>query len=189
MPRNESTARLIDGLLQLAVMTSSLDPDTLLADLPDVVDDKTASTLLALPADTQRREVTRLVRYILAQNLAQDENGLIVLTSNGKRRVYQRQLDTMRIPAPTRWDNKWRIVLFDIPSDARVVRSTFIAHLRRLGLQPMQQSVWAYPYECREQIMFVADAHGLSDHVCYIETSTISEDSALRSQFTHLLLA
>lgn len=187
MPRNETSARTIDGLLQLSVMTSSLDPEVLIGDIVEVVDDQTARFLRSLDPDELRAHIARLLRYIQQQGLVYSEHGQVVLTSKGKRRVYKRQLDTLRVPTPDIWDGRWRIIIFDIPSDARVVRSTFIAQLRRLGLQPMQQSVWAYPYECREQIMLVADTHGLSDHVCYIETNFIDEDLALQSMFAHRL--
>jgi hypothetical protein len=187
MPRNETTARTIDGLLQLSVMTSSLDVDTLLSDIFEVVDDQTARTLRSLSPVELHLHIARLLRYIQQQGLVYSEQGHVVLTNSGKRRVYKRQLDTLSIPTPTTWDGRWRIILFDIPTGTRVVRSTFIAQLRRLGLQPMQQSVWAYPYECREHIMLIAETHGLSDHVCYIETNFIDQDTSLRSMFTQVL--
>lgn len=40
------------------------------------------------------------------------------------------------------WDGKWRIVVFDIPEQKRLVRDLFRRNLKKWGFKPMQKSVW-----------------------------------------------
>ena len=39
----------------------------------------------------------------------------MVLTDKGKNKAITFKIDSMEIKKPKQWDNKWRIVLFDIP--------------------------------------------------------------------------
>lgn len=40
------------------------------------------------------------------------------------------------------WDGKWRIVVFDIPEQKRVIRNLFRRNLKKWGFKPLQKSVW-----------------------------------------------
>ena len=40
------------------------------------------------------------------------------------------------------WDNKWRIVIFDIPEQKRTIRNLFRRNLKKWGFKPLQKSVW-----------------------------------------------
>lgn len=41
------------------------------------------------------------------------------------------------------WDGKWRIVVFDIPENKRLVRDILRSRLKLWGFKPWQKSVWA----------------------------------------------
>lgn len=42
----------------------------------------------------------------------------------------------------SKWDGKWRIVIFDIPEKLRIVRNLFRRRLKDWGFRIFQQSVW-----------------------------------------------
>jgi phenylacetic acid degradation operon negative regulatory protein len=45
------------------------------------------------------------------------------------------------------WDEKWRIILFDIPESMRTLRQMFRLKLLDLGARMLQSSVWITPHE------------------------------------------
>lgn len=40
------------------------------------------------------------------------------------------------------WDGKWRIVVFDIPEQKRLIRNLFRRNLKKWGFKSLQKSVW-----------------------------------------------
>src|SRR3989338_1597786 len=40
------------------------------------------------------------------------------------------------------WDGKWRIVIFDIPEEKRIIRNLFRRNLKKWGFKHLQKSVW-----------------------------------------------
>jgi len=57
------------------------------------------------------------------------------------------------IPIPERaWDQKWRVVIFDIPEKARNVRNHFIARLKELGFARLQNSVYLTVHNVCDQV-------------------------------------
>ncbi len=56
------------------------------------------------------------------------------------------------ISRPSMWDGKWRIVLFDIPTDRKVVRDALRFMLKRFGFCQLQKSVWIFPFDCKKEI-------------------------------------
>lgn len=40
------------------------------------------------------------------------------------------------------WDGKWRVVIFDIPEEKRIIRNMFRRNLKKWGFKHLQKSVW-----------------------------------------------
>lgn len=40
------------------------------------------------------------------------------------------------------WDGKWRVVIFDIPEEKRIIRNLFRRNLKKWGFKHLQKSVW-----------------------------------------------
>lgn len=51
------------------------------------------------------------------------------------------------ITTPKKWDQKWHILMYDIPDSHRRVRLYIASMLKNIGLKPIQNSVYAYPYD------------------------------------------
>lgn len=66
-----------------------------------------------------------------------DEQGLIIKLTNEGRTVM-----LLEGVEPTRWDGKWRIVVFDIPEQKRIIRNLFRRNLKKWGFKHLQKSVW-----------------------------------------------
>ncbi|MEK7122084.1 MAG: hypothetical protein AAB807_00755 [Patescibacteria group bacterium] len=111
-----------------------------------------------------------------------DNREQIRITDRGINRVLYYQLQNIKINPPKKWDNKWRIVLFDIPEKFKKSRDALRHSLRKLGFIEFQKSVFIYPYSCKDEINFIINFFNIYDYVYYIETQ-ISPDRELRSKF------
>ncbi|HEY4509839.1 MAG TPA: hypothetical protein VJC15_02530 [Candidatus Paceibacterota bacterium] len=108
----------------------------------------------------------------------------IRLTEKGRKRAGIYQINDLKIKKAKKWDGKWRLILFDIEELKRIKRDAFRGILKNLGVKPIQQSVWVYPYECRDEIDLLRDFFGLKQkELRYIVTSSIGEDSEWRKEF------
>ena len=107
---------------------------------------------------------------------------IITLTDKGRRRQLAYAWENMKIKKPHKWDGKWRMVMFDFPKSANSFRDAFRNKLKRLGLFQFQQSVWTHPYECKDEIDFVAEKFGLARYITIL-TVSIDSDKILREKF------
>lgn len=108
----------------------------------------------------------------------------ISLTEEGRKRAGIYQINSLEIKRPKKWDQRWRLILFDIKELQRTKREAFRGILKNLGIEPLQQSVWMYPYECRDEINLLRDFFGLTQQeLRYIVTDTIGEDLEWRKEF------
>jgi phenylacetic acid degradation operon negative regulatory protein len=82
-------------------------------------------------------------------------------------------LELKTINVPTRWDGKWRLILFDIPEAKRVLRDQTRRLIKELHCIQLQQSVWVHPFPCFSQFRQIQKAYGRSNDIILIETDTI----------------
>lgn len=144
----------------------------------------------AIDADTLKKAIRSLYesRMISSRDNV-DGSVTIVLSRHGKAAVQALTYDPekMRIPTPQQWDGKWRIVLFDIPHHLRQARDAFRFHIRRLGLYPLQKSVFVYPYACGNEIDFLVEFHQVRPYVRHIVAEEIDTALHLRRIFKEIL--
>jgi hypothetical protein len=88
-----------------------------------------------------------------------------------------------KIQKPKKWDYKWRIVIFDIWERRRSVRDRLRTLLQRNGFVKIQNSVWVYPYDCEELLVFLRTNLRLGKGILYIVAEEIEYDDALRKHF------
>ena len=109
--------------------------------------------------------VRQLLRRLKFQGMIvydeEDEHSPIHLTEKGFVRVAK---DRMKRIRGKKWDHFWRLILFDIPERKRT-RRKFQQLLCRLGFYRVQRSVYAYPFECKEDILRLAAQFRSSSYV------------------------
>lgn len=113
-----------------------------------------------------------------------EKDGLvhIYLTEKGKKRTIKADLNKISIQQPDVWDNKWRMVMFDIPEDKRSAREALRKKLKNLKLFQFQKSVWIYPYDCQREIDLIASVFDIGEHITIL-TAKIDNDGPLREYF------
>lgn len=105
------------------------------------------------------------------------------LTNKGKERVKIFSLDSLVIRKPKWWDGKWRIVIFDIPVKFNKAREVLRTKLKELGFYQLQKSVWVYPYDCEDEILFIANVFQVEPFVEIITANKLLHEYKLRKSF------
>ena len=89
----------------------------------------------------------------------------------------------MKIEPPRVWDQRWRIIIFDIPEHMRYDRDAFRDHLTRLGVLKLQQSVGVYPFDCKNEIDFIVELLDIRKYVRFITANHIDNETHLKRIF------
>lgn len=85
---------------------------------------------------------------------------------------------------PKRWDGKWRLVIYDLKNVSVGFRARVRSMLRSFGFVLLQNSVWAYPYDCEDLIFILKQELKLGGSLLYIIADQIENDRALRARFS-----
>ena len=108
----------------------------------------------------------------------------ISLTERGKEKAGKYQIDDLFIKKQKKWDNKWRIIIFDIPENSKIKREAFRGKIKELGFYPLQKSVWIYPYPCQKELKLLQDFFNFPvKNFRLIEANNIGDDGFLRKHF------
>lgn len=134
--------------------------------------------------DRLLRDLKNLQKRDLCDFIEHSDGSIeIVLAKKGKKLKIRRKLDTLKIPRPKRWDQKWRLVIFDVPHDKKQARGALRELLYQLGFYPLQKSVYIHPYPCEEEIDFVASVFGVRKYIVLLTVSEFEGEEKLRNRF------
>lgn len=105
----------------------------------------------------------------------------IYLTQRGYIEILKHQIRNR----PTKWDHKWRIVIFDISEDRKNYRNFLRNLLRWLGFKELQKSVWAFPYDVKDKLKELLKIQGLKieGDIRFVMASEIDQDNDLKIKF------
>ena len=115
-----------------------------------------------------------------------DDKFMIQLTNKGQKRVKEFSFEALRIKKPKVWDKKWRILIFDIPTRPKIynlAREALRRKIKDLGFYQMQKSVWVYPYECEDEILFIAELFQVQKHIEIITADKLLHEETIRRNF------
>lgn len=108
----------------------------------------------------------------------------ISLTPEGKRLAGRYQIDDLNIIKTKKWDQKWRILIFDIPDKHKIKREALRGKLKELGLFQLQKSVWVCPYHFDKEIEILRRFFAFSkEEMKIIIASDIQNDQEARDFF------
>src|SRR3989338_1242837 len=85
--------------------------------------------------------------------------------------------------AKKRWDNKWRVVIFDIQEKYKRSRDKLRIKLKQLGLYRLQDSVWVYPHPLEDILVLLKSEFRLGSSTLYIIADQIEQDRHLKKFF------
>ncbi len=136
--------------------------------------------------DKKPREVrfrfNRAIKKLKDKGLIKISHGKSELTSAGKKELARFELKN-KLMAPQKWDGKWRIVAFDIWERRRSIRDAVRNYLHRSGFVRLQNSMWVYPYDCREVVDLLKTYYKVRPAVLYIVVESLEDDDFLKRHF------
>ena len=138
--------------------------------------------------EVDRRYLVRIIKEFKNDRLIdyrEKSNGQteIIISEKGKRKVLEFNIDKIRIKKPIKWDEKWRIVMFDVPEKKRSERNVLRNKLKEIGFQEIQKSVFVHPYPCFDEIDFIVEYFKIRRFVRRGELSSISNEEELKLKF------
>jgi DNA-binding transcriptional regulator PaaX len=128
------------------------------------------------------REIKRLEKRGFIALTKTPKGYLVKILEKGRRGYQKTQLRDLKL-LREKWDGKWRLFIFDIPEDQKADRDYLRKKLKNLGMYNIQRSVFAYPYDCRKELSFVADYYKVEKYTTYAEVSRIDIDKELKHHF------
>lgn len=139
-------------------------------------------------SDIERRELVRAVREfhndrIIEYKEKEDGSLEIVLTKKGEKRALKFQIDEIKIKKPEEWDDKWRVVIFDIPEKKKKAREALRNKLKELGFKELQKSVFVLPYECEDEIDFIVEVFEIRRFVRFMRVDSFTNEEQFKLKF------
>ncbi len=122
-----------------------------------------------------RNAIKRLNNKRLVALTQKSDNLYIEITENGRKLIKNFDYDNLMLPRPKKWDKKWHLVIFDIPEKKKRERRAFSLKLKNMGLYPLQESAFIYPYDCQNEVDFVCEFLSISRYVNYCTIENIDK--------------
>lgn len=139
---------------------------------------------LGLLPTRRQTDSIRAARTKLVQNeLLRWEGNKLRLTEKGEKQLRYWRLRDFGLVRPKRWDGRWRVLIFDIPEKRKGLRDQIRKTLLMIGFVRLQDSVWAYPYDCEDLITLLKADYKMGKDVLYMIVDTIEYDTPLRNAF------
>lgn len=107
----------------------------------------------------------------------------ITLTEKGRKILQTWEQRNYRVPTPSKWDGKWRVLIFDVPEERKTLREKIRNTLRAIGFKRLQDSVWVYPFDCEDFITLLKTDFKIGKDVLYLIAEAVENDKELRDHF------
>ncbi len=138
--------------------------------------------------DIEKRALHRAIKNLYQSKLTNieeknDETIILTLSEKGKEKILKYKLGEMKIPQMSKWDQKWRMVVFDIPESKKKIRDILRFHLKKLGFFEFQKSIFIHPFECKNEIDFLIEFYNIRPYVRFITAEDIDNQLHLKKHF------
>lgn len=107
----------------------------------------------------------------------------IRLTTKGRELLGMMDAEEIEIFRKTEWDGLWHIVCYDVPEYKKAARDRLRLKLHDAGFKFIQDSLWVFPYECKEEIALISQNLGIAPFVAYLNTDYLPQQDRLIRHF------
>ncbi len=130
--------------------------------------------------DSYRSIIYRLRKRGLIKFIKQEENRFVQLTRKGELEVL---VEIAKLPVKGLWDGKWRVVIFDIPEEAKSQRDKLRRLLKENNFYKLQASVFISPYPLNWAAIEYLNKTGLNLYIRILRVDEIDDDTKLKKVF------
>jgi len=136
----------------------------------------------------QIQRAVSVLKYRKMIEIVQEKNGKtkVKLTNKGEKRIREFCFDTLKINKPRTWDKRWRVLIFDIPVKPVIynkAREALRHKIKELGFFQLQKSVWIYPYECEDELLFLAEIYKVERFIEILTVEKFLHEDQMRKKF------
>ncbi len=111
----------------------------------------------------------------------ENEKQFLLLTKKGERKLLYYQITEKK--KNTKWDGKWRVVVFDVWENVRSKRDLLRMEIKNFGFIQLQRSVWIYPFNCSEFIELLKTDLAFGKNIRYMVVEKLDHDQNLCKHF------
>lgn len=125
-----------------------------------------------------KRRLERLKNRKMVQIKEIDGETVVEITEEGRKQALKYKFDQMAVSRPkSGWDGKWRVVIFDVSENKRVLRDMFRRKLLELGFKQLNESVFIHPYPCFNEVEFVRQVFAIGAEVTFLLVDKIEGET------------
>jgi CRISPR-associated endonuclease Cas2 len=125
-------------------------------------------------------QIYKLNRTGYVKVISKDGKKFLELTTKG-------QIESLLIASlhekPLKWDGKWRMVIFDIPEEARNRRNQLRSLLTENGFRRLQDSVFVSPHPLNRYAIEYLKESKLISYIRILKVEEMDDDSDLQKLF------
>lgn len=130
-----------------------------------------------------KRSIKRLEKQKLVEIEEEKDKQVIKITEEGRQKILKFALEELTIKKPKLWDQKWRLVSFDLPEKLATKRKIFAEYLHVWGFYPLHKSVYLHAYPCLKEIDFLREYLEISEYVRLFKVEEIENDELFKDFF------
>ncbi len=127
-----------------------------------------------------RKSIDRLARLGYLEIQRESGTSRIRITDKGKFFLASCGRDGRR----KKWDQKWRLVIYDIQGRAPVLRQRIKELLTAFGFVRLQNSVWISPHNAEDLVTLLKAELRIGKNLLYMIVDHIENEAALRAHFS-----
>lgn len=123
-----------------------------------------------------KRNLKRLHDQKIVEVLEENGERVVKLTSKGRTKFLRIKLEELSLKS-TSWDNKWRVLIYDISRLKKSTRDNFRRILKNMNFLALQESVYLTPYKCDEEIIYLREFFDLDKEVILMEVVNLENEN------------
>lgn len=129
-----------------------------------------------------KRNLKRLHDQKIVEVLEEKGERVVKLTTKGRTKFLRFKLEELSLKS-TSWDNKWRVLIYDISRLKKSARDNFRRILKNMNFLALQESVYLTPYKCDEEIIYLREYFDLDKEVILMEVVNLENENLYKEYF------
>ena len=130
-----------------------------------------------------RQALKRLREQKMIEIVEEEGIKVVKLTQRGKQKILKYNMEEMALKIPHRWDKKWRIVIYDIPTNKKGAAEVFRDLLQSLKFLMLQKSVYLTPFPCEDEIKYLREYFDIGENVVLLTVDGLENETPYRQYF------
>ncbi len=112
-----------------------------------------------------------------------DNTFSVVLSPHATQRLGAIEMHKVARKRPKKWDQKWRLLIYDVSEDRKKSRDAIRRELQSVGFLELQHSVWIFPFDVTDVMQLLRELYDLKEELIVLTTDRFESDERFISTF------